>query len=322
MRYGSGSRGGTVLLRCLCLGAVGLAPAAAIALEDPPVHLLTIGSYGSGPGQFYLPHGLSTGDAGHLYVADAENHRISVFTWGGAFIRQWGSYGTGPGQFHTPWNVLASRSGHVYVTQRDGSRVQKFTADGTFVLEMGSAGTGDGQFGAPWGITEDDAGVLYISDWYARIQKFTPEGTYLGSISGSGLVHPHGLAVRNGSILYVLDGYANRVDYFTTGGQFLGMWTGIGNPRCCPFGIAIDASGDILVADTWIPDIKKYTPTGVLLAKWGTGLRSPHGICVDGNGDIYIADALNRVVQKYSGSNTAPVPARRTTWGRIKQVYR
>ena len=300
-----------------------------MALENPPTWLFTIGSYGSGPGQFGLPHGLAVNAAGHLYVADAGYHRVEEFASDGTFIRMWGTYGTDPGQFSTPWNVLAARSGYVYVAERDNSRVQKFTADGTFVGILGPQGTGDGQFARPWGLAEDDAGNIYVADTGWRIQKFSPLGAFIQMFASPGAGPGQtwdqgGMAFGSGPTLHVAQGAIPRVVLFTTDGQFLSSWPYPLNGWCCARGIAIDHGGNVSMALG--NDILKLSSSGTLLARWG-GWGTAHGkfdtaigVAIDGNGDLYIADAINRRVEKFSGSSV--VPTRRTTWGRIKQVYR
>jgi len=71
-----------------------------------------------------------------------------------------------------------------------------------------------------------------------------------------------------------------------------------------PTGIAVDESGNILVADANNGRIEKFSATGTflgILGTKGTGpgqLRSPNGIAVDRTGNIYVADASNHRVQK------------------------
>ena len=65
----------------------------------------TIGSHGSGDGQFNSPDGLFIkGDV--MYVADSENHRIQKLTTGGQFLQMYGQYGSGQGQFYNPSSVI------------------------------------------------------------------------------------------------------------------------------------------------------------------------------------------------------------------------
>ena len=50
----------------------------------------TIGSQGSGPGQFYYPSAPAFSPDGDMYVGDWNNHRIQVFTAGGVYKREFG----------------------------------------------------------------------------------------------------------------------------------------------------------------------------------------------------------------------------------------
>src|SRR5439155_26793518 len=71
-----------------------------------------------------------------------------------------------------------------------------------------------------------------------------------------------------------------------------------------PSGIAVDASGNIVVADTNNGRIEKFSPTGAFLITMGTKgsghgqLGQPNGIAIDRAGNIYVAEASNHRVQK------------------------
>ena len=73
-----------------------------------------------------------------------------------------------------------------------------------------------------------------------------------------------------------------------------------------PTGIALDAQGNVYVADTGNNRIQKLSPTGQPLAQWGTEgnapgqLRYPDGIALDAQGNIYVADWANGRIQKLS----------------------
>jgi DNA-binding beta-propeller fold protein YncE len=77
-----------------------------------------------------------------------------------------------------------------------------------------------------------------------------------------------------------------------------------------PTGIAVDGSGNVLVADTNNGRIEKLSATGTflgILGTKGTGpgqLRNPNGIAVDRTGNIYVADASNHRVQKMAPDGT------------------
>ena len=77
-----------------------------------------------------------------------------------------------------------------------------------------------------------------------------------------------------------------------------------------PTGIAVDANGNILTADTNNGRIEKFSPAGTFLStigSKGTGhgqLRDPNGIAVDRSGNIYVAEASNHRVQKLAPDGT------------------
>jgi DNA-binding beta-propeller fold protein YncE len=77
-----------------------------------------------------------------------------------------------------------------------------------------------------------------------------------------------------------------------------------------PTGIAVDKSGNVLVADTNNARIEKFSATGTFLGTLGTKgtgtgqLRNPNGLAVDRTGNVYIADASNHRVQKMAPDGT------------------
>lgn len=58
------------------------------------------GSFGTGPGEFYLPKGVSVDQRGIVYVLDFGNHRGQMFTTDGVFV---GIFGEGTLYQTSPW---------------------------------------------------------------------------------------------------------------------------------------------------------------------------------------------------------------------------
>ena len=77
-----------------------------------------------------------------------------------------------------------------------------------------------------------------------------------------------------------------------------------------PTGIAVDRSGNVLVADTGNGRIEKFSPGGAFLSAIGikgTGyeqLGAPNGIAIDGTGNTYAADASKHRVEKLAPDGT------------------
>src|SRR5690606_6623692 len=77
--------------------------------------------------QMRFPTHIDFDDAGNLYVADSNNHRIQVFTNQGVFVRQFGTRGSGPCQFNLPVGLDVGSDGFLYVSDTYNNRVVKLT---------------------------------------------------------------------------------------------------------------------------------------------------------------------------------------------------
>jgi hypothetical protein len=303
--------------------------------------LTTWGGMGSADGQFDFPVGVATDGTGNVFVADSANFRIQKFTNTGAFLTQWGSAGTGDGQFNGingPWGIAVDGNGNVFVADTDNNRVEKFTNTGTFLLafgwgvqdgmhtfetctsscQSGILGTGDGQFNGLQGIAVDTSGNVFVAGDF-RIQKFTNSGNFLNSLGSPGagngqFNYAAGVAVDASGAIFAVDagypgGANNRIQKFDNNGTFVTTWGSLGSGDGQfnnPLGIAVDASGNVLVSDENNSRIQKFTNTGTFLDAWGSWgpangqFKIPWGIAVDGNGNVFVADALNNRVEKFA----------------------
>jgi DNA-binding beta-propeller fold protein YncE len=146
-------------------------------------HLLTVGTFGSGAGQFSRPQGIAVDRKDRVYVADAVNHRIQVLAPDGKVERVWGEVGSAPGQLRYPYSVSFDPSGRLYVAEYGNSRVSVFTPDGTFITSFGQPGHRQAEFDHPWGAHVSPAGQVYVSDTMNyRVKRFP-------ALPGERLVH-------------------------------------------------------------------------------------------------------------------------------------
>lgn len=136
-------------------------------------------------------------------------------------------------------------------------------------------------FYSPTGITIDASGNLYVADYgNNKIRKITPDGT-VSTVAGNGTA---------GSI--------NETDTLATFNE--------------PTGVAIDAAGNLYVADSGNDLIRAITPAGVVTtlaggdttgsAINGTGINAsffdPVGVAADASGNVYVADAGDNLIRK------------------------
>ena len=65
-----------------------------------------------------------------------------------------------------------------------------------------------------------------------------------------------------------------------------------------PAGLAVDAAGNVYVADNGNNAVKKIAPDGITVTTLGSGFNQPIGVAVDAAGNVYVADAGNNAVKK------------------------
>ena len=88
----------------------------------------TIGSRGSGPGQFNHPSAVAISPDGDMYVTDHNNHRVQLFSPDGVFQRRFGE-----GLLNYPRDILITADGHVLVASFGNNRVVIFDATGQVI---------------------------------------------------------------------------------------------------------------------------------------------------------------------------------------------
>jgi DNA-binding beta-propeller fold protein YncE len=122
------------------------------------------GSAGTEPGQFQRARALALGPDGLLYVADACNHRIQVFTRGGTLVRHWGQAGAAAGELSYPYDLAFAPDGALYVIELGNHRVQKLTPEGVSLGCWGGPGRESGRLHSPWGLAVDSKGRVHVLD--------------------------------------------------------------------------------------------------------------------------------------------------------------
>jgi hypothetical protein len=131
-------------------------------------HLRSIGSEGTGNGQFKQPWSIAFDGAGHIVVSERGNHRVQVLRYSdGAHVRTIGSsFGLGNGQFFCPKGIAVDGEGNVDVCDSGNSRVQVHRlSDGACMRTICNKGSGIAQFlVGDGGVAFDSEGNLVIAD--------------------------------------------------------------------------------------------------------------------------------------------------------------
>jgi DNA-binding beta-propeller fold protein YncE len=126
------------------------------------------GRYGTGPGEFNLPHSVVVDQSGRVYVGDRENKRIQIFDADGNYLKEWTNIGYPYGLFITP-------DQHIWMVDGGYDRILELDQNGRILGAIGEPGHALGQLA--WGhfLAVGPDRTLYVADvlnW--RFQVFKP----------------------------------------------------------------------------------------------------------------------------------------------------
>jgi len=184
--------------------------------------------------KFNSPQGLCIDASGNLYVADRGNNVIREImpngrtkTIAGNAVKGFIDATDEAAFFDNPTGVAIDSKGNVWVTDQGNSALREISSSGVVTTIFGSPNQ-ENLLGYPSAITIDTQGNLYIADETGRIFEYT-----------------------TGGVLYLLAGAPASA----------GFNNGLGGVALFnyPQGIAVDASGNIYVADQYNNVIRKIT---------------------------------------------------------------
>ena len=213
----------------------------------------TIGSSGSGDGQFFYPNGISIkGDV--LYVVDSGNHRIQKLTSSGKFLHKFGQYGSGQGQFIWPRAVIIDSNNKLIVSDNNNHRIQIFNENDGWLLTIDGKGSGNHSFQYPWDLALDPQGNIHVAaEGSNSIKVFTKEGVYVrmyGDPNG-----PIGLAIDDEGYSLVSENSGLCLSIYDPEGNKIHT---VGNLKN-PYGTALDPrDGSVFIANNSAYTVLKY----------------------------------------------------------------
>jgi DNA-binding beta-propeller fold protein YncE len=248
----------------------------------------TVGSAGTGNGQFADVRGLSVTSGGNVDVCDENNERIQRFdsnlTFSSVIVA--GGAGTGDGQFASndgPYDLAHDSADKLFVVDRGNARVQRFSAAGAFEAKFGSF--------------DDGTAAVVGSETWTLLNTFGSTGS-----GNNNFDTPRQVAVDSSGNTYTADALNNRVVKRNSSGTFISAITGLTDAT----GVAVDSSGNIYVSlDPGGANvvIKKYNSSHVL--QWTTAsiVSDYYHLATDGT-YVWVA-AAGSVVRKYNAATGA-----------------
>ena len=137
-----------------------------------------VNGIGDGDGEFFLPHGLTKGASGKLYVADRRNARVQVFDKNGSWLETWEHPDLG-----RPYALDIGSDGYLYIVDagdshdvphgKNRSQLIKLTLTGDIVDRYSAFGQAAGEMDLPHDIAVADSGRIFVAEINnQRIQFF------------------------------------------------------------------------------------------------------------------------------------------------------
>jgi sugar lactone lactonase YvrE len=230
--------------------------------------------------RFFGPLGVAADASGNVWVADQDDgfdgQYIKKITPDGVVV----NLILYPG--FNPIAVAVNDSGSLYVLDLDGG-LWKISTDLKSSLLTTVVPSPGASFSTAWGVAVDGAANVYFSG-RDKIRKITPDGNVTtlagsgspGNADGAGTSAsfrgPKGLAVDSSGNVYVADRGNNTIRKITSSGIVTTLagsaspgsadGTGTAASFNSPAGVALDASGNLYVADSGNNKIRKITLPG------------------------------------------------------------
>ncbi len=309
---------------------------------------------------------------GTLFVADTQNWRVRAVSSSGSITTVAGNgslAGTGDGLLAVnaglagPNGLAFDTAGNLYIADSNGNRVRRVDVTGIITTFAGN-GTVAGYGGegnpatltplsSPQGVAADPSGNVYISDTnHDRVIRVDIDGN-IHTVAGTGtpgqagdgaglgeLYGPSGLAVDALGNLYIADTSNHRIRMLAPGGTITTV-AGIGTQGFSgdggaaltaqlnyPSAVAVDASGNLYIADTANNRVRMVTTDGNINTIGGTGdgsyngdtgtalqmaLFNPGGLALDGQGNVWVSDTGNNRVRMMVPTLTVVTPPQLVT---------
>jgi len=310
-------------------------PATSAALNQP------LSVYVDGSGNIFIA------DTGDCLIREVSGGNISTVAGNATLSQPCGYTGNGgpptSAQLDEPGGVFVDSHGNIYIADADNSAIRVVNTGGSAItigavtIQPGTIETvvgngvpcatypcGDGgpaanaQLDEAFGVYLDSQQNIYIADTFDSVIRVVNPGTQPVTIAN--------ITIPGGDIQTVAGSYYGALDGTAC------QSTGDNGPAtnaylCLPFGLTVDGSGDIFIADYANFGIREVVPSGTISTVAGTlgtactsysnpatacgnggsatgaYLNYPSGVALDTSDDVFIADSNDSAVREVVASS-------------------
>jgi DNA-binding beta-propeller fold protein YncE len=221
--------------------------------------------------------------------------------------------GSGDVAFERPADVaVGPLSGNVYVADSGRKLIFVFTAQGGFVRTVGSGPGGASVFKNVLGLATDREENLYgVDAGEGVVHVFTSQGRPLRRVTlprqAAGVTGLIDVAIGPDGGITIVDNVNNQISTLGRDGAFRAFGTAgaeageLAAPTFC----AVDAAGNLLVADCLNARVQVFDGAGAFVRHFGRaergpgGFGRPKGVAVSAAGEVYVADSWLNTVQVF-----------------------
>jgi NHL repeat len=309
----------------------------AVSAMDIAADLITAGATAVSVGstaEIDGPEAVVLGGDGILYVADYQDDTIVKVSPTGVispFVGSDGQIGTtnaagSAARFDAPSGVTADGAGNLYVADYYNNSIRMIAADGsvTTIAGGGNGPTPNGGYPFGFGFQDGPGATALFSGPSAIVFDPTSGNLYVADTFNSAI---RKISLPSYTVTTIAGGGGT---YGTTSNGTFGFKDGAGSSALfyLPFGVSVDSTGNVYVADSLNHAIRKIAAGNyavTTLAGGGGGnatnvegtpgyangaaatalFNMPFQVALDGNGNVFVADTGNDVVREISAGTVS-----------------
>jgi hypothetical protein len=292
-----------------------------------------------------VPLDVAVDGAGNVFLADAENARIRKVGTNGIITTAagngtWGYSGDGQAatnaELNYPSGIALDAKGDLFLADEDNDAIREVKASGVITTLT------NGPF-LMFRVARDSSGNLFIAEQANQVLKLGSNGVMTvvagtgqtgfsgdgGTATNATLNDPCGVAVDANGNLYIADAGNNRIRAVnpngiitTVAGNGAAAYAGDGGVATNaslsqPAYVAVDAAGDLFIADGANGRIREVNASGIITTVAGNGtngfsgdggdatqasLYYPNAVAVDAARNLFISDYVNQRIRRVTST--------------------